>query len=194
MAELLHEGKFVNKFKTEAGYEFCSRKKVPYLDGNTKPDAVTIVAVFNNQIVFVKEQRPAIGKPMISFPAGLIDEGETVEQAAIRELKEETGLDVVSCNTFKDESFTSAGMSDEQNALAYCFCTGSIKTEPGIEVVLCDIYNHDTLAELIDGAKSSQVLTFILGVAYGMTSVMHKHIGKQLDIHGNPCVEQPNEQ
>jgi nudix motif 8 len=34
-------------------------------------------------------------KAQVSFPGGHVDEGETVEQAAIRELKEETDLDVI---------------------------------------------------------------------------------------------------
>ena len=38
-----------------------------------------------------KQFRPPVGKVCIEFPAGLIDEGETPEMAAVRELKEETG-------------------------------------------------------------------------------------------------------
>lgn len=43
------------------------------------------------EIVLQKQYRPPIDKITIEVPAGLIDEGETAEQAAVRELKEETG-------------------------------------------------------------------------------------------------------
>ncbi|KAG7234263.1 hypothetical protein INR49_004118 [Caranx melampygus] len=39
----------------------------------------------------VKQFRPPLGCYSLEFPAGLIDEGETAEAAALRELKEETG-------------------------------------------------------------------------------------------------------
>ncbi|WP_457559406.1 NUDIX domain-containing protein [Candidatus Harpocratesius sp.] len=42
-------------------------------------------------ILFISQPRVAIEKNEISFPAGLIDRGESPAQAALRELKEETG-------------------------------------------------------------------------------------------------------
>ncbi|RMD43195.1 hypothetical protein DV735_g1903, partial [Chaetothyriales sp. CBS 134920] len=49
----------------------------------TKP-ASTIVVI---------QYRPPVGKYTIEWPAGLIDAGETAEEAAVREMKEETGYE-----------------------------------------------------------------------------------------------------
>ena len=38
-----------------------------------------------------KQFRPPINKVVIEVPAGLVDEGESPEESAIRELREETG-------------------------------------------------------------------------------------------------------
>lgn len=43
------------------------------------------------EIILQKQYRPPVDKVVIEVPAGLIDEGETAEQAAVRELREETG-------------------------------------------------------------------------------------------------------
>ena len=41
--------------------------------------------------LLVEQFRPPVGKSTLEFPAGLIDADETPEQAALRELREETG-------------------------------------------------------------------------------------------------------
>ena len=43
-------------------------------------------------VVFVSQFRPCVGRKTLEFPAGLVDKNETCEQAALRELREETGL------------------------------------------------------------------------------------------------------
>ncbi|CRG87239.1 ADP-ribose pyrophosphatase [Talaromyces islandicus] len=62
---------------------------------NSQIDGVGIVAILNQptgpEILLQKQYRPPIDKIAIEVPAGLIDEGETPEECAVRELKEETG-------------------------------------------------------------------------------------------------------
>jgi 8-oxo-dGTP pyrophosphatase MutT (NUDIX family) len=45
----------------------------------------------SNELLLIKQYRPPTNSYVIEFPAGLIDQGETAEVTAIRELKEETG-------------------------------------------------------------------------------------------------------
>lgn len=60
-------------------------------------DAVAVLATLRladdvPRILLVKQFRPPLNGVTIELPAGLIDAGETVEEAALRELREETGF------------------------------------------------------------------------------------------------------
>jgi ADP-ribose pyrophosphatase len=44
-----------------------------------------------DQVILELQYRPAMDTPSLEFPSGLVDAGEKPEEAAIRELKEETG-------------------------------------------------------------------------------------------------------
>ncbi|HWV22907.1 MAG TPA: NUDIX hydrolase [Thermomicrobiales bacterium] len=51
--------------------------------------AVIIPVTTDGRVIFVRQFRYAIGEYLLELPAGLVDEGETPEETAIRELKEE---------------------------------------------------------------------------------------------------------
>ncbi|KAI0710418.1 NUDIX hydrolase domain-like protein [Cerioporus squamosus] len=62
-------------------------------------DAVAILALlrsesgaFEPSTIIIEQYRPPVDRYVIELPAGLISEGETPEETAIRELEEETGL------------------------------------------------------------------------------------------------------
>ncbi|KAL7620940.1 ADP-ribose diphosphatase [Parahypoxylon ruwenzoriense] len=85
---------------------------------NCDIDGVGIFAILEKptgpEIVLQKQYRAPIDKVTIEVPAGLIDEGETVEEAAIRELKEETGYVAKASETspmmFNDPGFCNTNL------------------------------------------------------------------------------------
>lgn len=61
------------------------------------PDCVNVIALTNdNNLLLVKQHRITIQEDTIEFPSGHIDHGEKPEDAAFRELFEETGYQAAS--------------------------------------------------------------------------------------------------
>jgi mutator protein MutT len=73
--------------------QYCNNcEYVAYID--PKLVAVAIVSNEKQELLLVKRNiEPAIGK--WAFPSGYVDSGEAVEDAVVREAKEETNLDIV---------------------------------------------------------------------------------------------------
>lgn len=78
-----------------------------------KSDVVFVVPIDANGIVWLVSQfRAPLNRNCLEFPAGNIDEGETPEQAAVRELREEIGATPVQLAHMGNYA-TSQGVMDE---------------------------------------------------------------------------------
>jgi len=121
---------------------FCERgesfRGKPYYRINS-PDGIIVLAMTEkDEIILVRQFRPALGQDTLEFPAGGIDQGETPEQATIRELYEETGY---AC---RELCYLGAGrlMLNRHNCLLHAFFGKVAVKDPqfipcdGIESVL----------------------------------------------------------
>jgi len=104
--EVFH-GRLVRVRVDERGYEIVEH-----------PPAVVIVAVDTDEAGasrtwLVRVPRPAVGRSLIEAPAGLIDTGETPEEAARRELREECGVEADRWEEL-GAAWSSPGFTDER--------------------------------------------------------------------------------
>ena len=105
------------------------------------PDFVAIVAVTPRQeLVLVRQFRAAVNEITLEIPAGHVEPGETPEQAARKELFEETGYQAENLTLLTSVSLTPARF---MNRLWCFFADGASpapaaqwQPEPGVELVL----------------------------------------------------------
>ena len=161
------EGKFITRYDIqyetvdgqEKIYEMISRdKNIDSFDRlhDRKPDAVVMIMTDEpgEKILLSREFRLAPGQWVYNFPAGLIDEGEDIDTAAARELREETGLKLVSIDDHIGESYSAVGFSNEKNVCVVGKCTGEIKQSDSVfEEIEAGWYTKEEVRELLKTEK-----------------------------------------
>ncbi|MBR3429511.1 MAG: NUDIX hydrolase [Clostridia bacterium] len=159
----IHEGRFIARYDvdyiTEEGnqktYEMISRNRnIRTLTDlqNDKPDSVVMILTdeAGERILVSREYRMAMAQWIYNFPAGLIDPGETPEESARRELREETGLELIRITDVLDNSYSAIGFSNERNICIFGVAGGEFnKSTSDAEEIVPGWYTKDEIKSLL---------------------------------------------
>jgi len=123
-------------------------------------DYVSVVALTaQHEMVLVRQYRPAVEIHTLELPAGHVEKGETPEEAARRELTEETGFSSSSKFEFLGTLFSDTGRNENRMR---CFLADNILPpsvdwipEEGLDVVLVSV---DDLHSMILSGEFSHAL------------------------------------
>lgn len=143
----LSDNRFLNLFKLDAltdsgrpfDYFFVSRRREDNIKLLTKDIAAEGVVIYPvmkedpGKIIMIRQYRYPLGDYLYELPAGLIDEGETPDMAAVREMKEETGLDFEvyggGNGAYRRPFFMGAGFTDESCNAVFGYASGTISRD-----------------------------------------------------------------
>lgn len=165
----LSDNKFLNLFKLDAltdkgrafDYFFVSRRKedkIKLLTKDLSAEGVVIYPILKNEpdkIVMIRQYRYPLDEYIYELPAGLIDDGETPQMAAVRELKEETGFDFEIYQggnpAFRRPFFMGAGFTDESCNAIFGYAKGTISRD--------DLEDTETIQVLVvDKTEAARIL------------------------------------
>ena len=147
-----YELEAVHRDGSVSPYYMASRAKdanhLKAVTRENKPDGVILYGVYGeakDRVVLIRQYRYPLGDYVYEFPAGLVEEGEEMAAAGIREMYEETGLTFtpVDASSYSRPFFTTIGMTDESCGTVFGYCNGeptSVHEEASeeIQVILAD--------------------------------------------------------
>lgn len=123
-------------------------------------DSVTVLAVYDGNVVTIEQYRHTLDRWMMELPAGSIDENETSEQAAKRELREETGF-IAERVEFLGAYFVNQGISSARSDLYFAECKERVRpVREKTEIIRTRLIPFAQFEQLVD----SNDFNLMLGV------------------------------
>lgn len=160
----VHEGTFIHRYdvsyETEEGkekvYEMISRDaQIDSLERLQKKEADAVVLIVHDErgekLLLNREFRLALGDWVYNFPAGLIEPGETPEESGRRELREETGLELVEIQNRMPLSYSAVGFSNETNICLVGTARGEFqKSSSDVEEIQAGWFTKKEVRKLLE--------------------------------------------
>lgn len=88
----VYQGKFLRFVKATYTDSYGLSREWEFIERVNCNGIVAIVPVTDtHEVLLIRQFRPPVNRYVVEFPAGLNDKGDTIEEAARRELLEETG-------------------------------------------------------------------------------------------------------
>ena len=154
------DNRFLNMYELEVAhrdgktspYYMASRMETPAkikaVTKDNNPNGVIMYGIYGEQkdkVVLVRQYRYPIGSYVYEFPAGLVEPGENLIEAGVREMYEETGLTFtpVDAGCYTKPFFTTVGMTDESCGTVFGYCSGQPtnshqESSEDIQVIIAD--------------------------------------------------------
>ena len=154
------DNRFLNMYELEVAhrdgktspYYMASRMedpaKIKAVTKDNNPNGVIMYGIYGEQkdkVVLVRQYRYPIGSYVYEFPAGLVEPGENLTEAGVREMYEETGLTFspVEAGCYTKPFFTTVGMTDESCGTVFGYCSGQPtnshqESSEDIQVIIAD--------------------------------------------------------
>lgn len=152
-----YELTYLNKKGREKVYEIVSRHEIPDVASiGKRMSGVSIVAYCGGKMLLLQEFRMGVNHNVYNLCAGMIEEGESVEECIQRELYEETGLHVKKILQILRPSFAAVAFSDVKTQIAFVEVEGEFEDHTSEnEMIKARFYTREEVRELLETEEFS---------------------------------------
>lgn len=179
--QLTHNS-FLNLFEMDAlthsgkpfHYYFVSRnpiEKIKILTKAEQAEGIIIYPIMKEKpdtLVMIKQYRYPLDDYLYELPAGLIEAGEDADEAAVREIREETGLTFEVYKggnaSMRRAFYMGAGFTDESNQTVFGYVTGTVtkKYQEDSETIQVCLVDKDEANRILAEEKISLRCAYLL--------------------------------
>lgn len=143
---------YLNNAGNEKVYEIVSHAELDSVEAlGKKVSGLSIVAFYEGKLLLLKEFRMGVNREIVNLCAGMMEEGETIEDTLKRELYEETGLSLKRVLHILKPSFAAVSISDMMTQIAIIEADGSIEEHASAnEQIKAAFYDKEEVTHLLE--------------------------------------------